>query len=285
MTRSLLKPSPSYPEYGALLSHAYLCSPRSLLNPIHPLSSPHLGLFTSASLLFFLKMKTSSWTMLDRLLRQASSDLNLSPLLSPMKVSTMENLVGRYAFQSHRQTLVRRFSSTVTFRQGPHSGEALDGALRLATSFSYNNDASHVLFNSPFLRLPDLSVLRPPRIDSYETPSPPEHAVREWLNNRAPRLIPSRYREYSQFPLGLLTISTLTFTCLRSECSSQLTSVIMKKLLLKHANTNVIFLLLLFFESYPPVQSCLATDFVKFIHTKIPWNLENLNSTRNPQVR
>ena len=24
---------------------------------------------------------------------------------------------------------------------------------------------------------------------------------------------------------------------------------------------------------------------VKFIHTKIPWNLENLNSTRNPQVR
>ena len=25
--------------------------------------------------------------------------------------------------------------------------------------------------------------------------------------------------------------------------------------------------------------------FVKFIHTKIPWNLENLNSTRNPQVR
>ena len=30
---------------------------------------------------------------------------------------------------------VRRFSSTVTFRQGPHSAEALDGALRLATSF------------------------------------------------------------------------------------------------------------------------------------------------------
>ena len=24
---------------------------------------------------------------------------------------------------------------------------------------------------------------------------------------------------------------------------------------------------------------------VKFIHTKISWNLENLNSTRNPQVR
>ena len=29
----------------------------------------------------------------------------------------------------------------------------------------------------------------------------------------------------------------------------------------------------------------LFNAFVKFIHTKIPWNLENLNSTRNPQVR
>ena len=99
---------------------------------------------------------------------------------------------------------VRRFSSTVTFRQGPHSAEALDGALRLATSFSYTNDASHVLFNSAFLRLPDLSVLRPPRIDSYETPLPPEPAVQDWLNNRAPRLIPTRYREYSPVPLGLV---------------------------------------------------------------------------------
>ena len=45
----------------------------------------------------------------------------------------------------------RRFSSTVTFRQGPHSAEALEGALRLAASFSCNNDVSHVLFNSPFV--------------------------------------------------------------------------------------------------------------------------------------
>ena len=98
----------------------------------------------------------------------------------------------------------RRFSSTVTFQQGPHSAEALDGALRLATPFSYTNDASHVLFNSPFLRLPDLSVLRPPRIDSYETPTPPEPAVQDWLNNRAPRLIPSRHRAYTPVPLGLV---------------------------------------------------------------------------------
>ena len=38
----------------------------------------------------------------------------------------------------------------------------------------------------------------------------------------------------------------------------------MKKLLLKHANTNVISLLLLFCESYPLIQSCLATDFPTF---------------------
>ena len=59
--------------------------------------------------------------------------------------------------------------------------------------------------------------------------------------------------------LGLLIISTLTFTCLRSECSLQLTSVTMKMLLLRHANTNVTLLPRLFSESYPPVPSCLAT--------------------------
>ena len=74
----------------------------------------------------------------------------------------------------------------------------------LATPFSYTNDASHILFNSPFLRLPDLSTLRPPRIDSYETPTPPEPAVQDWLNNRAPRLIPSRHRAYIPVPLGLV---------------------------------------------------------------------------------
>ena len=39
----------------------------------------------------------------------------------------------------------RRFSSTLTFQQGSHGAKTLDGALRLAVSFSFNNDASHVL--------------------------------------------------------------------------------------------------------------------------------------------
>ena len=39
------------------------------------------------------------------------------------------------------------------------------------------------------MRLPDLYVLRLPRIDSFfATPSPPEPPVQDWLNNRAPRL-------------------------------------------------------------------------------------------------
>ena len=76
----------------------------SLLNLIRLLSSQPLDLFTSTSLPSFLKMKTSLWTMLDRLRRQASSDLNLSLFwLSPMKAFTMENLVGRSAFPSRRQ--------------------------------------------------------------------------------------------------------------------------------------------------------------------------------------
>ena len=146
--------------------------------------------------------------MLDRLRRQVLSDLNLFPfLLLPMKVFYHGKLSWTLRFPvppPDTSGSARRFSSTVTFQQGPHSAEALDGALRLATPFSYTNDASHVLFNSPFLRLPDLSTLRPPRIDSYETPTPPEPAVQDWLNNRAPRLIPSRHRAYSPVPLGLV---------------------------------------------------------------------------------
>ena len=43
----------------------------------------------------------------------------------------------------------------------------------------------------------------------------------------------------------------------------------------------------LFLGSCFPKEACFPNlrAHVKFIHTKIPWNLENLNSTRNPQVR
>ena len=64
-----------------------------------------------------------------------------------------------------------------------------------------------------------------------------------------------------QFLLGLWTILTLTFTYLRSACSLPPTSAIMKTLPLKHADTNVISLLLPFYESFLLIQSCLVTDF------------------------
>ena len=68
----------------------------------------------------------------------------------------------------------------------------------------------------------------------------------------------------SQFLLGLWTILTLTFTYLRSACSLPPTSAITKTLPLKHADTNVISLLLPFCESFLLIQSCLVTDFPTF---------------------
>ena len=119
----------------------------------------------------------------------------------------MESLVGRGAFRCHRQLPPALLADSLLrshFNKVPISAEAEDGALRLAALFSYSNDASHVLFNSPFLRLSDLSVLRPPRIEAYETPSPPEPTVQDWLNNRALRLISHRHCEFISVPLGLV---------------------------------------------------------------------------------
>ena len=43
----------------------------------------------------------------------------------------------------------RRFSSTPAFRQGPRSGEALDGAIRVAAPLTYaNEDSVHLHFGS-----------------------------------------------------------------------------------------------------------------------------------------
>ena len=95
--------NPSHPRISPFLSHPlsallssliYSSAQLSLLNLIRLLSSQPLDLFTSTSLPSFLKMKTSLWTMLDRLRRQPSSDLNLSlSWLLPMKAFTMEKMV------------------------------------------------------------------------------------------------------------------------------------------------------------------------------------------------
>ena len=53
----------------------------------------------------------------------------------------------------------RRFSSTPTLRQGPRSGEALEGAIRVAAPLSYANESSVYLPDSHFLKLPDYEGL------------------------------------------------------------------------------------------------------------------------------
>ena len=143
--------------------------------------------------------------------RQAAIDGFVKPEALPLLALTDESFYHRKLHWTLRfpppatSFSDRRFSSTVTFRQGPHSQEALEGALRLAEPFSYSAEATHVLFNSPFLLLPDfVSVIGPPRIDSSVDPVPPELSVIEWLHNRAPRLIPQRFRTFSPVPRGLV---------------------------------------------------------------------------------
>ena len=254
------------PALGAFIL-ANLKSPKGdppQLRPVIP-SQPHLSSVLTASRPFHLDLPLIFPENEDLIMdnaRQAAAAGFSRPESIPLLALTDESFYhGKLSWTLRfpvpppdTSGSVRRFSSTVTFRQGPHSAEALEGALRLATPFSYNNDASHVLFNSPFLRLPvifpyfDLRVLTPMKI-------------RHPLNMRY-KSGSTTVRRVSSLPatvnivlflLGLLTISTLTFTCLRLECSSKLTSVIMKTLQLKHVNTNVTLHPPLFSESYPPV--------------------------------
>ena len=204
------------PALGAFIL-ANLKSPKGdppQLRPVTP-SQPHSSSVLTASRPFHLDLPLVFPDNEDIIMdnaRQAAAAGFIRPESIPLLAITDESFYhGKLSWTLRfpvpppvTSGSARRFSSTLTFQQGPHSAEALDGALRLAAPFSYNNDASHVLFNSPFLRLPDLSILRPPRIESYETPSPPEPAVQDWLNNRAPRLIPHRHREYIPVPLGLV---------------------------------------------------------------------------------
>ena len=50
----------------------------------------------------------------------------------------------------------RRFSSTPSFHNSPSSGEALEGAIRVAASFNYLSPTTTLLPTSEFLRLPDV---------------------------------------------------------------------------------------------------------------------------------
>ena len=156
----------------------------------------------------FQRTRTLSWIVRDKLpLMATSGQRQFHSLPLPMKASTMVNSTGHFASPCRlRKPLPPNADfPPLSLFDKDHSAEALEGALRLAAPFSYASAGTHVLSNSPFLRLPDFaSVLRPPRVDPHEDPVPPEPSVTEWLHNRAPRLIPSRFRQYSPVPRGLV---------------------------------------------------------------------------------
>ena len=81
----------------------------------------------------------------------------------------------------------RRFSSTPVFRQGPSSGEALEGAIRVAAPLTYAQEDSVFLPDSHFLKLPSFERIYG-KITRNVNPSPPDEHIVHWLRAQAPRL-------------------------------------------------------------------------------------------------
>ena len=96
----------------------------------------------------------------------------------------------------------RRFSSTPAFRQGPRSGEALDGAIRVAAPLTYANEDSVHLQQSHFLKLPSFDGIYS-KITRNVNPSPPDEHIVRWLRAQAPRLAQRDEGDKSAIPLGL----------------------------------------------------------------------------------
>ena len=81
----------------------------------------------------------------------------------------------------------RCFSSTPAFHNSPSSGEALEGAVRVAAPFTYVSAETTLLPNSEFLRFPDIfSKIGAPHRGQSANPIPPEPLVVVWLRNGAP---------------------------------------------------------------------------------------------------
>ena len=66
----------------------------------------------------------------------------------------------------------RRFSSTPSFHNSPSSGEALEGAIRVAAPFNYLSPTTTLLPTSEFLRLPDVFFLSLATLDADRPPTP-----------------------------------------------------------------------------------------------------------------
>ena len=95
----------------------------------------------------------------------------------------------------------KKISSTPAFRQGPRSGEALDGAIRVAAPLTYANEDTVHLQQSHFLKLPNFEGIYG-KI-TRNVPSPPDEHVVRWLRAQAPRLPQRDEGDKSAIPLGL----------------------------------------------------------------------------------
>ena len=96
----------------------------------------------------------------------------------------------------------RRFSSTPAFRQGPRSGEALEGAIRVAAPLTYAQEDSVFLPDSHFLKLPSFERTYG-KITRNVNPYPPDEHIVRWLRAQAPRLAQRDEGDKSAIPAGL----------------------------------------------------------------------------------
>ena len=96
----------------------------------------------------------------------------------------------------------RRFSSTPAFRQGPRSGEALEGAIRVAAPLTYAQEDSVFLPDSHFLKLPSFERIYG-KITRNVNPYPPDEHIVRWLRAQAPRLAQRDEGDKSAIPAGL----------------------------------------------------------------------------------
>ena len=96
----------------------------------------------------------------------------------------------------------RRFSSTPTFRQGPRSGEALEGAIRVAAPLTYAQEDSVFLPDSHFLKLPSFEGILG-KISRNVNPYPPDEHIVRWLRAQAPRFAQRDEGDKSSIPAGL----------------------------------------------------------------------------------
>ena len=99
------------------------------------------------------------------------------------------NWVLRFPLPPPNPHSTRRFSATPSYNHGPRTPQALDGAIRFASSFTYDTPPVPFALTSSFLQLPDpvsrFGEVRRPTAGPFP---PPPQDIQDWLNAGAIRL-------------------------------------------------------------------------------------------------